>query len=198
MPKPDRVEIGKHVVTKKAFVPVHPWALPVCWETLVPLLFPNPLFEEFTSCPTGVTQLDRAVTWIQATDATSDYWVGSPTCDDASWRNGLGRIGAIPQKATDGDAFVGSVKLALELWYEYIGACLLSPLEIGKEYTFTQDIAAASDSNLYGGDKNGLTELLCIPDCNKFRIVGNGYMGDTFEILAMAEPVGGLVGGRQR
>jgi len=155
-------------------------------------LVPNPSFEEFTSCPTSISQLDRAVTWVQATDATSDYWVGAPRCSDG-WRSGLGGIGGIPQQATDGDAIVGSIKGSS--YFEYIGACLTSPLLAGVEYTFNLDVAAATNSGSYGGDTNGVTELLCIPDCGDFRISGSDWKGDDFEILATATPAGGLLGG---
>ena len=105
-------------------------------------IIPNPSFENFTSCPTDHSQLYRAVDWVQATDGTSDYLVGAPTCSDA-WFRGICLV--IPQQATDGDAFVGSIKTdpnASE-YYEYIGACLISPLKAGVEYTFNLDIAAA-------------------------------------------------------
>jgi hypothetical protein len=66
----------------------------------------------------------------------------------------------------------------------------------GVDYTFNLDLAAippASDG--FGGDTNGDTELLCIPDCNLFQISGSDWKGDNYEILATASPAGGLVGG---
>jgi hypothetical protein len=64
------------------------------------------------------------------------------------------------------------------------------------KYTFSFDIAAATDSSgILGGDTNGVTELLCIPSCDEFEISGIGYKGDIYDILATATPAGGLVGG---
>ena len=160
---------------------------------IVDSLIPNPSFEEFTGCPVTFSQLDLAKDWVQATGGTSDYWIGAPTCND-NWRVGLGGIGALKQIATDGNAFVGSIKEE-EDYYEYIGACLNSPLKAGVEYTFTLDIAAATDDSNYGGDTNGATDLLCIPDCDLFQIEGKDYKGDEYEILATAEPAGGISGG---
>ena len=170
-----------------------PCALGDIDETLIP----NPSFEDFTSCPTTFSQLFRAVTWVQATGATSDYMVGAPTCDDSWFRDGIiSQIGEIPQQATDGDAFVGSIKqVPGRDYYEYIGACLLSPLIAGNVYTFTLDIAAATDKFMFGGDTNGATELLCIPSCDEFEISGSGYMGTRFPILATAIPGSTLEGG---
>ena len=160
---------------------------------IVNSLIPNPSFEEFTGCPVTFSQLNLAKDWVQATGGTSDYWIGAPTCND-NWRVGLGGIGALKQIATDGNAFVGSIKEE-EDYYEYIGACLNSPLKAGVEYTFTLDIAAATDDSSFGGDTNGATDLLCIPDCDLFQIEGQDYKGDEYEILATAEPAGGISGG---
>jgi len=157
-------------------------------------LIPNPSFEEFTGCPTTYSQLNLAVAWVQATDATSDYWVGAPSCPD-EWRDGLGGLGQIPQQASDGDAIVGSIAKPVGDYFEYIGACLISPLQAGTTYTFNLDIAAATDSAGTGGDTNGITELLCVPTCDAFPIPGYGYKGNDYEVLATATPGGGLVGG---
>lgn len=72
---------------------------------------------------------------------------------------------------------------------------MISPLLAGVQYTFTLDIAAATDVASFGGDTNGATELLCIPSCDLFQISGVDYKGDDYEILATAEPAGGIVGG---
>ena len=107
----------------------------------------------------------------------------------------MGGIGKIPQNATDGFALVGSIKQPSFDYYEYIGACLVSPIRAGVEYTFTLDIAAALNNSQFGGDTNGNTELLCIPSCDLFQIPGANYKGDEYEILASAAPNGGIVGG---
>jgi hypothetical protein len=160
-------------------------------------LIPNPSFENHTGCPTSFSQLYLAETWVQATEGTSDYWIEAPTCDDQYWRNGIGGIGAMPRNATYGDAFVGSIKIREDYYeyYEYIGACLNGTIVAGVEYTFELDVTAALGNDMYGGDTNGVTELLCIPTCNLFPIPGYDYKGDEFEVIATAQPVGGLIGG---
>ena len=38
-------------------------------------VIPDPSFEENTGCPTAPVQLNKANTWVQATSATSDYFI---------------------------------------------------------------------------------------------------------------------------
>ena len=86
-----------------------------------------------------------------------------------------------------GDANVGSIAQPDNNYFEYIGACLISPLQAGTTYTFNLDIAAATDSaGTNGGDTNGITELLCVPTCDAFPIPGFGYKGNDYEVLATA------------
>ena len=160
-------------------------------------LIPNPSFEEFACCPDGPAQLTCADAWVQASEATSDFLVGSPSCDDSWFRNGLEGtiISAVTQQATDGDAFVGAFRTIDGTWNEYVGACLINPLQAGVDYTFSLDIAAATDTDSIGGDTNGATDLLCITDCNDFQIQERGYQGNNYEVLATAQPSGGLLGG---
>lgn len=157
-------------------------------------LIPNPSFEEHVGCPSSPGQLRYAKTWVQATGATSDYWIGAPTCRNEGWRRGTGGIGGMPQKAPDGDAFVGSI-LKGRTYFEYVGACLKSPLLSGVSYTLTMDMNAATSSSSYGGDTNGDTELLCVPRCSSLPAGGHGWMGNSFSVLAAASPGGGLQGG---
>jgi len=100
----------------------------------------------------------------------------------------------MPQKAADGDAFVGSAKWK-DTYFEYVGACLKSPLLPGVNYTLTLDMNAATTSSYAGGDTNGDTELLCISSCSSLPAAGTGWMGSTFPVLAAASPGGGLQGG---
>ena len=158
-------------------------------------LIPNPSFEDFFECPDNIEQLSRSTTWVQATGGTSDFFVGSPACDDSWFRNGyMEQLGSVPQLASDGNAFVGSIKDVFG-YYEYVGTCLTDPLVADVEYTFTLNVAAPEDDFIFGGDTNGATDLLCIPECNVFPIPGSGYKGNDFQILSSAEPEGGLIGG---
>jgi len=100
----------------------------------------------------------------------------------------------MPQKAPDGDAFVGSIKKGTG-YFEYVGACLKSPLLRGVSYTLTLDMNAAGTSGRFGGDTNGDTELLCVSSCSSLPAAGIGWMGSKFPVLAAASPGGGLQGG---
>jgi len=57
---------------------------------------------------------------------------------------------------------VGTIKLQKSIrdYSEYVGACLMEPMLAGQTYTFNLDIAAATNSNSYGGNTDGKTELL--------------------------------------
>jgi len=97
-------------------------------------LIPNPSFEDYIDCPTGLAQLDSAEHWIQASVATSDYY---NTCD---FRFDQGR-GEPPQPLPSGDGYVGILELDYydhpryrQPWQEYVGACLVQPLKLNREY----------------------------------------------------------------
>ena len=97
----------------------------------IPSLVPNPSFEDKDCCPTSFSQLNCASTWIQVTDATSDYfncsyYFGAATNAEITPPTGTGYVGAIYQNG----------------WKEYIGACLLAPLVAGESYTLSFKIAS--------------------------------------------------------
>lgn len=150
-------------------------------------LIPNPSFEEKTGCNTASAQLTKAVGWGQATIATSDYWVGQPSCPGA----GSGASGWYVPKAFDGDAVVGAARGKTGNWHEYVGTCLNSPLQPGMNYTFNLAIAVGAWSSGWTGTTDGKSVLLCIPDCN-FPINVRNCQTDNFEVLAEAAP-GGLI-----
>ena len=97
-------------------------------------LIPNPSFEDRSCCPNTRSQMNCADTWIQASDATTDYlhtcgWMGWPDLPP-------------PLPFPDGNACVGfrdgthANFNPNPQWKEYTGACLLSPLRAGITYTF--------------------------------------------------------------
>ncbi len=96
-------------------------------------LIPNPSFEENNCCPRGWSQLYCADTWIQASEATTDYL---HTCGWMGW-NGMPPPVPFPDgKACIGyrDGRFGNSKNAN--WKEYTGACLLAPLKALVKYRF--------------------------------------------------------------
>ncbi|NJK82797.1 MAG: hypothetical protein HC912_02280 [Saprospiraceae bacterium] len=96
-------------------------------------MIPNPSFEEKNCCPRGWSQLYCANTWIQASEATTDYL---HTCGWLGW-DGM----APPLPFPEGEACIGyrdgrfgNNKNAN--WKEYTGTCLLSPLKARVKYRF--------------------------------------------------------------
>ncbi len=96
-------------------------------------LIPNPSFEDHSCIPTSYSQLNCADTWIQASDATSDYlYEGSfnGMYIDSAY-SGVGYAGYI-------DGGTG--------YKEYIGACLLEPMTVGETYNLELSIAGTQDA----------------------------------------------------
>src|SRR6187402_1587970 len=106
----------------------------ICSTTaVVPSLVPNPSFETHDGCPSQFSQLYIATPWIQATDATTDYYNKCgfimPSVIDAGLDN-----------FPDGDGIAGA--LFLRDWSEYLGAPLTTPMQAGTDYQLTFNIAA--------------------------------------------------------
>ncbi len=94
---------------------------------------PNPSFEDRSCCPSGNSQLSCANTWIQASEATTDYYHRCGYFMREEFQ--------VPLPLPDGDAYIGFRNGRFSRnpnpnWKEYTGACLLSPLEAGVQYTF--------------------------------------------------------------
>lgn len=107
-------------------------------------LIPNPSFEERDCCPSSYSQLHCAETWIQASEATTDYL---HTCGWMGW-HGL----APPLPFPDGDACIGfrNGRFGNEInpnWKEYTGACLTDPLIARTAYTFKFNIGFTNYQN---------------------------------------------------
>jgi gliding motility-associated-like protein len=101
-------------------------------------LIPNPSFEERSCCPRNHSQLNCADTWIQASEATTDYL---HTCGWMGWD-----YIPTPTPFPDGDGCVGFRNGRFDIeeqreekepnFKEYAGACLLSPLRANNTYLF--------------------------------------------------------------
>ncbi|HLF52002.1 T9SS type B sorting domain-containing protein [Flavobacterium sp.] len=104
----------------------------ICNTSSITSIIPNPSFETYTSCPTQFSQLNLATPWIQATEATTDYYNTCGFIMPAISAAGL-------QNFPDGNGIVGA--LYLSDWNEYLGATLLSPMIAGTNYQLTFKIA---------------------------------------------------------
>ena len=107
-------------------------------------LIPNPSFEEQNCCPSNRSQLGCAGTWIQASEATTDY---IHTCGWMGWDNL-----PPPLPFPDGQACVGFRDGRFgnnpePNWKEYTGACLNSPLKAGTTYRFKFHIGFTYSQN---------------------------------------------------
>lgn len=105
----------------------------ICNTTAITSIIPNPSFETHASCPSNFSELNLATPWIQATEATTDYF---NTCGFIM--PGVKDLGL--QNFPDGDGIAGA--LFLTDWNEYLGAPLSSPMTAGTNYQLTFNIAA--------------------------------------------------------
>ncbi len=108
-------------------------------------IIPNPSFEEHTGCPTSFSELFYASPWVQATEATTDYF---NTCGYV-----LPALAGTPLlNFPQGDGVVGA--LFMESWNEYVGTTLPTPLLANTHYQLTFNIAATrvfSDGTIASG-----------------------------------------------
>ncbi len=95
------------------------------YSTTPQSLIPNPSFEDTICCPTGSSQMNCASDWVQASDATSDYF---NLC-------GYSQIVNPPNYPIpdDGSGYTGIINDSA--YAEYVGACLNSPMIAGTSYT---------------------------------------------------------------
>lgn len=94
-------------------------------------LIPNPSFEEQNCCPESHSSMNCASGWIQASEATTDYF---HTCD---WVSSLN----IPQPLPHGEGYVGIIDGSFNGdfnpdWKEYVGTCLTDTLRKDSIYRF--------------------------------------------------------------
>ncbi len=128
------------------------------FTTTVPSMIPNPSFEDRSCCPDDFSELYCADTWMQASNATSDYW---NTCG----ASGNNYAGLPPQPAPDVDGYVGFINM--DGWQEYIGACLSQPMLANHEYILNFWIGPSNMSPDFDLTFFGAT------DCNNLPFSGN-------------------------
>ena len=104
----------------------------ICPIELPISLIPNPSFEEMDCCPSSESQLNCAVSWQQASAATTDYM---HTCNNFISHPLFS--GSVPLPMPDGEGCIGfrNGKPSSPNFKEYTGTCLIEPLESGTFYT---------------------------------------------------------------
>lgn len=105
----------------------------VCDAILPSSLIPNPSFEEMNCCPTANEMLECADYWIQASAPTTDY---VHTCANYLGNTSIPAYAPLP--FADGEGGVGFRDGQAQIgpdYKEYVGACLLQPMEAGVSYT---------------------------------------------------------------
>lgn len=135
-------------------------------------LIPNPSFEEKNCCPQGVSELNCAKTWIQASEPTTDYL---NTCGWFGWPNLQP-----PKPIPDGQGFVGFRNGRFRRggtnanWKEYAGACLLSPMKANTQYRLRFKFGFVNELN---SPPTNIT-LFGTTDCKNLPFgVGNAEFG---------------------
>ncbi len=112
-----------------------------CNTAAISSIIPNPSFESHSDCPGGISQLNLATSWEQATTPTTDYF---NTC---GYTNNAGMT-----PFPDGTAAVGT--FFAQGWQEYLGACLTNPMLAGTSYQLSFNVAskpATGDVSLGNG-----------------------------------------------
>ena len=143
-----------------------------CNSLIESSLIPNPSFEEMSCCPNANEMLNCAESWIQASEATSDYvhicegYLGNtsiPAVAPLPFPDGEGGVGF-----RDGQSFAGPN------YKEYVGACLTEPMVIG--VTYRLDFFVGFQNNVVGSTSFDMA-FFGSTDCNALP-----FGGDVFDI----------------
>ncbi len=119
-------------------------------------LVPNPSFEEYDTCPTGVSstgdyQINHCTNWYTPSTGTSDYF---NSCSPISGGANVPNNGFGYQNAFDGQGYVGVILLIQEgelSYFEYVQTKLLTPLKQGNKYKFSFNVNLANGSDFAVG-----------------------------------------------
>lgn len=107
----------------------------LCSNSTITSIIPNPSFEEYINCPSNYSELNSASPWIQATNATTDYFNKCGLIAPGIKTAGLDNF-------PDGNGIIGAI--FKDNFQEYVGSKLLSPMKAGVQYQLTLNIAALS------------------------------------------------------
>jgi gliding motility-associated-like protein len=121
----------------------------VCGQASIPSMIPNPSFDTMNCCPSTYSQVNCAGSWVQASDATSDYMNTCGFVFGAATAAGL-----VP--FPNGNGILGAI--FMPGWQEYVGACLNSPMIAGTPYTLQMNIASTPCDGQGGQCNNGIID----------------------------------------
>jgi gliding motility-associated-like protein len=142
----------------------------ICDALLPSSLIPNPSFEEMNCCPTANEMLECADYWIQASAPTTDY---VHTCENYLGNTSIPAYAPLP--FPDGEGAVGfrdGQEHAGINYKEYVGACLLEPMEVGVSYRLDFFVGFQDD---VAGSKSFDIALFASTNCNNLPFGGNNY-----------------------
>ncbi len=138
-------------------------------------LVPNPSFEDYTQCPTGFDQIDRAIGWSSYA-ASPDYF---NSCANSSGAVGVPSNTWGYQYAKDGNGYALVLTYDIQSlpfnYREYIGIELAQPLLIGLKY-FVSAYISKGDSNYTNGATNNFGFRFTENQYSKF----NPFIPDNF------------------
>lgn len=143
-------------------------------QTSIWTLINNPDFETYNNCPTGGSNVNNdLVSWVQASDGTSDYFNTSSSCGFTSSFNFFNT----PPNSPNGDGFIGFSFWNFASNREYIGTCLTNSLTTGDSYTMEFSLFPASGSGLIFAGTSSLNPTIAVygnVDCSKLPFTGSG------------------------
>jgi HYR domain-containing protein len=116
-----------------------------------PNLVPNPGFENYTTCPSGISQWYEAPPWYSATYGTPDYFNACAPINGLSVSVPTNAFGN--QSAYGGQAYMGIYCYGGE-YREYLAAPLATPLVAGRSYEVSFYVSLA-ERGAYAIDRLG-------------------------------------------
>ncbi len=136
---------------------------------------PNFSFEDTVCCPALFSQMECVSNWVQASDATSDFY---HSCDFIAYYD-VAPIPVFP--LPDGNGFTGfldmrtlSVDGTEEVYKEYIGLCLSAPLRKDTLYRIELFVGFGDDENTENiTSTTGTIALFGYPDCSGLPFTGS-------------------------
>ena len=146
-------------------------------------LIENPSFEEYTSCPDNINQLNRCKGWWTTDNSSSpEYFNGCSMYNPYKVRVGVPKNFEGYRKAKEGNGYVGIALYGKNNfnYREYIQTKLLSKLNSGFTYRISAYVSLSDSSKILGdylsfcfSDKKDLmTNIMNAPLCScKDRIV---------------------------